>query len=170
MISALLLSVAVSGQGSYAALSPGIGTTTDGVTSVVYDAVTGGLQLDVPDGVGLFNAHVESADSLFITENCSVNFEIRGPGAGVRAFDTCESDHVFKGGNFNDLYYGDIMPPGLSRAFVIEDLTARATIWGGPEVENIDLVYVPEPASMALLIAGIFIASSATWRRSFGAT
>ena len=56
---------------------------------------------------------------------------------------------------------------GLSEEFVLNDLTVVGSLAGGGDLGNVDLIYVPEPASALLLAFGIAIAL-AYFRRANG--
>ena len=41
--------------------------------------------------------------------------------------------------------------PGLTEEFVLNDLTVVGSLAGGGVLGDVDLVYIPEPSSLALL-------------------
>ena len=46
--------------------------------------------------------------------------------------------------------------PGLSAEFVLGDLTVVGSLAGGGDLGAVDLVYVPEPTTIALLVIAVF--------------
>ena len=66
-------------------------------------------------------------------------------------------------GSFSSLSFGNVAQAGLSEEFVLGDLTVVGSLAGGGDLGNVDLVYVPEPASVLLLSVGL-----AVWLFHFG--
>ena len=145
-------------QGPYAAIQIG-GTTGDGQTSLVYNAGTGELSVDAPAGQELTSINVTSAGGRFIGNR---------PTALDGAFDNFAADNVFKatfGGSFGSIRFGNVLPAGIAEGEIAADLSAVGSLAGGGDLGNVDLVYVPEPASMLLLIIAFSVALPLVKRR-----
>ena len=56
------------------------------------------------------------------------------------------------GGSFGTLSFGNVAQPGLAEDFMLSDLTVVGSLAGGGDLGDVDLIYVPEPAT-ALLCA-----------------
>lgn len=138
--------------GPYAALQPD-GQHGDGQTSVGYDAGTGEVWVDVPDGVELTSLNVESAHGIFGGTPAQ---SLGG------SFDADTDDTIFKatfGAGFGSMTFGQVAQAGLSQEFVRNDLAVVGTLAGGQDVGNVDLIYVPvpEPSTILLLALGLTI-------------
>ena len=135
--------------GPYAALSGAQGSLGDGQTSLVYDQSTGELSVDAPAGKELTSINITSADNKFVGDK---------PAVLDGAFDNFATDNVFKatfGGSFGSISFGNVLPAGLSEADVTADLTAVGSLAGGGDLGAVDLVFIPEPASMVLMLLGL---------------
>ena len=135
-------------SGPYAAISTS-GNRDDGQTSLVYDADTGELSVDAPAGKELTSINISSAGSLFTGDK---------PAVLDGAFDNFAADNVFKatfGGSFGSISFGNVLPDGLSEDAVSADLSAVGSLAGGGDLGDVDLVYIPEPASILLLVLGL---------------
>lgn len=118
----------------------------DGQTSVVYDASTGEISLDAPIGQSLTSFHLVSASGIF-TGDPPLNLD--------GSLDGSLATQIFKvtfGGSFSDLTFGTVALPGLSRAFLLADLSAEGSIEGGGSLGSVDLVFIesaagPDPLS-----------------------
>ena len=144
--------------GPYAALT-GPGDEGDEHTSLVYDAATGELKIDSPDGADLTSINIVSAGSRFIGDK---------PAVLDGAFDNFAADNIFKatfGGSFGDISFGSALPAGLSEADVMSDLAAVGSLAGGGDLGNVDLVYIPEPSSVVLMSLAAFILIASHRRR-----
>jgi len=133
--------------GPYAAIGKG-GQQADGQTSVTYDPSTGEVGVDAPAGTELTSINIDSAGGIFT-------------GAAAQSlggsFDNDADANIFKatfGGSFGSLSFGNVAQTGLSEDFVAGDLTVVGSLAGGGDLGAVDLIYVPEPASMAMLIFG----------------
>jgi hypothetical protein len=130
--------------GPYAALSGPEGTG-DGNATLVYDATTGELAVEVP-GTELTSINIQSAASIFTGDSAE---NLGGD------FDNDSDDNIFKatfGTSFGSLSFGTVAQAGLSEEFVIDDLTAVGSLAGGGELGAVDLRYVPEPSAVVLLV------------------
>ena len=81
------------------------------------------------------------------------------------AFDNFSADNVFKatfGGSFGSISFGAITDPGLSEEFVAGDLTVVGSLAGGGDLGDVDLVYIPEPSALLLVVMGSL--GILTWR------
>jgi hypothetical protein len=60
------------------------------------------------------------------------------------------------GSSFGSSSFGDVIQPGLSRAFVSSDLTVHGSLADGSDRGDVDLAYlsVPEPTTVCLLAFG----------------
>ena len=136
--------------GPYAAIQPD-GQIDDSQTSIVYDAITGSLSVDAPTGAEFTSINIQSASAIF-TESPAENLE--------GAFDNDADDNIFKatfGGSFGSLSFGQVAAPGLSREFLLDDLSVQGSLAGGGELGEVDLIFVPEPSAISLL--GLVIAT-----------
>ena len=59
------------------------------------------------------------------------------------------------GSSFGSLGLGSVAQTGLSEAFISSDLTVVVSLAAGGDLGAVDLVYVPEPSSVLLLLVGI---------------
>ncbi len=147
--------------GKYAALAPGNGVRGDGQTSIVYDPRSGEVAVDAPATTQLTSVNIDSASGIFTGAPAQ---NLGG------SFDNDSDTNIFKatfGSSFGTLSFGNVAQPGLSKAFVTNDLTVVGSLAGGGALGPVDLIYVPEPSSM-LLLAGALIALAANgrWRRT----
>ena len=134
--------------GPYGALS-GPGTENDGQTSVVYDPSTGELGVDAPAGVDLTSVNIDSAAGIFTGDPAQ---NLGG------SFDNDADGNIFKatfGSSFGSLSFGTVAQAGLSEEFILGDLTVVGSLAGGGDLGNVDLVYVPEPTTIALLLIAL---------------
>ena len=134
--------------GPYAAVRTG-GVSGDGQTSLVYDSATGELAVDAPAGKELTSINVTSGGGMFVGDK---------PAVLDGAFDNFAADNVFKatfGGSFGSISFGRVLPAGLTEADVSTDLSAVGSLAGGGDLGDVDLVYVPEPASATQLLLAV---------------
>ena len=74
------------------------------------------------------------------------------------AFDNDVDANIFKatfGSSFGSISFGNVARTGLSEDFVVNDLTVVGSLEGGGGLGDVDLVYVPEPSTLALLVFGV---------------
>ena len=136
--------------GPYGAIAAG-GIAGDSQTSLVYDASTGELSVDVSAGAELTSINIDSAAGIF---SAAAAQNLGG------SFDNDADNNIFKatfGSSFGSLTFGNVAQAGLLEAFVLNDLTVIGSLAGGGDLGNVDLIYVPEPTSVLLLSAGIAI-------------
>ena len=134
----------------------------DGQTLVIYDASTGELAVDAPEGIELTSINIDSAAGIFTVDPAQ---NLGG------SFDNDADDNIFKatfGGSFASLSFGRVAPPGLSEDFVSNDLTVVGSLAGGGDLGGVDLVYVPEPSTITLALFSL--AALTWWRRPSGLT
>jgi hypothetical protein len=138
--------------GPYAALAgstpagTGIG---DNQTSIVYHAGTGELSVDAPAGTDLTSINIDSQAGIFTGESAQ---NLGG------SFDNDSDNNIFKatfGDSFGTLSFGNVAQPGLSADFVANDLTAVGSLAGGGDLGAVDLIYIPEPSTLGLLVLGL---------------
>ena len=60
------------------------------------------------------------------------------------------------GNSFGSMSFGNVAQTGLSEDFVAGDLTVVGSLAGGGDLGNVDLIYVPEPTSLVLLLLAAF--------------
>ena len=132
----------------------------DAKTSIVYDPETGHLVVEPSVGRELTSISLESASGVF------TGSESQGLGG---TFDNDSDHNIFKatfGGSFGILSLGNVMQPGLSSEFLLNDLTIVGSLAGGGSMGEVDLVLIPEPASALLLwIAGLLVATRYSGRK-----
>ena len=139
--------------GAYAAVRDG-GMAGDGQTSVVYDPSNGHVSVDAPSGVELTSVNIDSAGGIFTGEAAQ---SLGG------SFDNDADGNIFKatfGGSFGSVSFGNVAQTGLSKEFMLNDLTVVGSLAGGGDLGDVDLVYVPEPATIGMLVLGLLF-----WRR-----
>lgn len=136
--------------GRYAAISRG-GVEGDEQTSIIYNATTGEIVVDAPASRELTSINIDSAAGIFTGGEC------RSSCQGC-FFTECSDDNIFKatfGGSFGSLSFGNVAQPGLSADFVANDLTVVGSLAGGGDLDDVDLIYVPEPSAVLLLLLGV---------------
>jgi hypothetical protein len=146
-------------KGKYAALAPGDGVRGDGQTSIVYNPATGEVAVDAPATTQLTSINIDSASGIFTGAPAQ---NLGG------SFDNDSDTNVFKatfGSSFGTLSFGNVAQPGLSKALVTNDLTVVGSLAGGGALGPVDLIYVPEPATILLASLGLVALVSYAWRR-----
>ena len=136
--------------GRYAALAP-TGQLQDAQTSIVYNAATGEVSVDTPVGVELTSINIDSTQGILT----GVAAENLGG-----SFDNDSDNNIFKatfGGSFGSVSFGNVAQAGLSEQFMLEDLSVVGSLAGGGDLGDVDLVYVPEPAAIGLLVLGLLV-------------
>ena len=74
------------------------------------------------------------------------------------SFDNDADNNIFKatfGSSFGSLSFGNVAQAGLGEDFVANDLTVVGSLAGGGDLGDVDLIYVPEPSTIAILGLGI---------------
>ena len=140
--------------GPYAAIADG-GVEGDGQTSIGYNSGTGQVWVDAPAGVELTSVNIDSAAGVFTGEAAQ---NLGG------SFDNDADGNIFKatfGSSFGTTNFGNIAQTGLSKDFLLNDLTVVGSLNGGGDLGEVDLVYVPEPSSLVLIL----FACIAVWVR-----
>ena len=134
--------------GTYAAIRSG-GQSGDGQTSLVYFPATGELAVDAPAGVELTSINIESASGIF-TGDAAQNLG--------GSFDNDSDGNIFKatfGSSFGSISFGSVAQAGLSEEVVFGDLSVVGSLAGGGDLGDVDLIYVPEPSTVWLLLMAI---------------
>ena len=146
-------------QGPYGAISPG-GEAGDEQTSVVYNPTTGEVGVDAPASTELTSINIQSTAGIFTGDPAQ---NLGG------SFDNDADDNIFKatfGSSFGSLSFGAVAQAGLSEEFVANDLSVVGSLSGGGALGDVDLIYVPEPGSLGLLLlGGLGLAVTSTRRR-----
>lgn len=96
-----------------------IGTNRAKNAGILYDPKTGEIGLSVPDGVKLIAVSINSASGIF---------NQRSPANLGGALDKASDVNIFKatfGTTFGPLNFGTVAKPGLSKDFILKDVTAR---------------------------------------------
>ena len=143
--------------GPYAAVQPN-GQLNDQQAAITYDTSTGELAVDVPAETELTSINIDSAAGVFTGEP-AVNLG--------GSFDNDSDGNIFIatfGSSFGSVTFGNVTQAGLSEEFVRGDLDVVGSLAGGGDLGNVDLVYVPEPASALLLLIG-FVFATKSMRR-----
>ena len=133
--------------GPYGAINQN-GTAGDEQTSIIYDAATGGLAVDAPAGTELTSINIDSSARIFTGDPAQ---DLGG------SFDNDADNNIFKatfGSNFGTLSFGNVAQAGLSQEFILSDLTVVGSLAGGGDLGAVDLIYIPEPSTMAILGLG----------------
>jgi hypothetical protein len=127
------------------------GARGDGQTSVVYNPTTGEVAVDAPAGVSLTSINIDSAGAIFTGAPAQ---NLGG------SFDNDADGNIFKatfGSSFGSISFGNVAQTGLSKAFVLGDLTIVGSLAGGGALGDVDLIYVPEPSTIALFLFGLLV-------------
>ena len=125
------------------------GQEGDDQTSIRYDANTGDIAVDAPNGIELTSINIDSASGIFTGEPAQ---NLGG------SFDNDADTNIFKatfGSSFGSLSFGNVAQAGLSEEFVLNDLSVVGSLAGGGALGDVDLIYVPEPASLGLAFVGL---------------
>ena len=107
--------------------------------------------MDAPAGTELTSINIDSAAGVFTGESAQ---NLGG------SFDNDADNNIFKatfGSSFGSISFGNVAQAGLSEQFVLGDLSVVGSLAGGGELNDVDLVYVPEPTSAILFAIGLLI-------------
>jgi hypothetical protein len=104
--------------------------------------------------------NIDSASAIF-TGDAAMNLG--------GSFDNDADNNIFKatfGSSFGSLSFGNVAQAGLSQETVLNDLTVIGSLAGGGDLGAVDLIYVPEPSALALLVLGLI--GGIAFRRRIG--
>jgi hypothetical protein len=144
--------------GRYAAVLRN-GRAGDSQTSIVYNVGTGEVAVDAPAGIELTSINIDSAAGIF-TGSAAANLG--------GSFDNDSDNNIFKatfGSSFGSISFGNVAQSGLSKEFVMNDLTVVGSLAGGGPLGEVDLVYVPEPSTWLLIMFGALGVTAIAYRR-----
>ena len=116
---------------------------------MVYNANTGEVSVDAPTGTELTSINIDSSAGIFTGDPAQ---NLGG------SFDNDADANIFKatfGSSFGSLSFGNVAQPALDKEFVMTDLTVVGSLAGGGDLGAVDLVYIPEPTSITLLVLGL---------------
>ena len=132
--------------GPYPASAEDVDAT--GLTAtLVYNPTTGNLGVETPNGLELTSISIDSDSGIF-----SGTAENLGG-----TFDLSSGESLFKatfGSSFGTTNFGAVAEPGLSLEFLRDDLTIVGSRLGGGALGEVDLLFIPEPATWILLVLG----------------
>ena len=120
----------------------------DGNATLRYNPSTGELAVEAGP-TELTSINIDSAGAIFTGEAAT---NLGG------SFDNDSDNNIFKatfGSSFGSLTFGNVAQTGLSKEFVLNDLTVVGSLAGGGDLGNVDLVYVPEPSTVFLMALGL---------------
>lgn len=112
-----------------------------------WDGAPGGEPGNPPAGNGQF-------DQMDIIAALAAGTYLTGPYNAIRP-----------GGTMNDAQTSIVYDAGISEDFVANDLTVVGSLAGGGDLGDVDLIYIPEPASIVLLSLALVVVG---WRRLRG--
>ncbi len=139
------------------------GSQGDPKMSLVYNWSTGYCSIEAPLGDIIKSIDLKSEDpGQFLTNaanwlpanGADATFTVNA--AGQQGFAT----NTALGNTFlvqNGYGIGMILPAGLSESFLLQNLTIRYGVQGQIGTFDGDLIYVPEPSAVLLLIAGLAV-------------
>ena len=120
------------------------GIEENATTQVIYDRGTGALAID--GTLTWTSISIHSRHQMFVGEEAASLTGI---------FDVDSDGEIFKatfGTSFGPLSFGRVARAELSEDFIRTDLIVDGTFAGGGRINNVELVYVPEPTSLVLLL------------------
>jgi hypothetical protein len=144
--------------GPYGAVSAG-GVAGDSQASLGYSPTTGEVWVDTPAGVQLTSVNIDSAAGIFTADTAA---NLGG------SFDHHSGENIFKatfGSSFGSLSFGNVAVTGLSRDFLLSDLTVVGSLAGGGGLGEVDLIYLPEPTGWRLLVGGLLVLAGSLGER-----
>ncbi|MCP3959895.1 MAG: hypothetical protein GY719_18785 [bacterium] len=123
-------------------LRPG-GKEGDGRMSLVYDAATGEVRIDIPVGLAVNSINIDSASGIFGGAPAR--------NLGENPDNNHTDDNIVKSvsyGSFGSTSFGSVARRGLSERFLLSDLRVVGSLTDGAGAfGDLDLVYIPEAAS-----------------------
>jgi hypothetical protein len=132
------------------------GTVGDPKLSLVYNPSTGVMTIEGPGGVQFKSLNIVSATNQFnvgVANWLAADTTFTSNTVGQQGFatNTAFGDTFLPG---NGYVIGAILDPGLLEAFLLADLTISYGVQGMTGTFQGDLIYIPEPSSLALLGLG----------------
>jgi hypothetical protein len=118
----------------------------DGNVSIGYNAESGEIWTETSGAVELTSINICSLSGVFTAQ---------APDNLGGAFDIDTDSTIFKatfGGNFGSLSFGDVAKTGLSAEYVMSDITVMGSTAEGRALEQINVIYVPEPTAWLLAL------------------
>ena len=114
------------------------GLENDERPSLIYNADTGELAIEVPAGQQLNSINIESATGILNEDSQSIRQLLDG------AFDFNDGHTIFKStflSSFGSISFGAVARPDLSPSFLLADLSGIGSFDGGGMLNSLDLVY-----------------------------
>ena len=74
------------------------------------------------------------------------------------SFDNDSPQNIFKetfGSSFGSISFGKVADAGLSKEFLLNDLSVVGSLAGGGDLGHVDLLYIPEPSTSSLIALAV---------------
>lgn len=140
------------------ALLPNHGVVGDGIASVIYVSQSGELSIDPPVDVLFSSVNIHSTMGVFA-----------GPPSDALSgsFDEQTQHTIFKatfGFAFGAVDFGPIAQPGLTAELLRNDFEIVTATRPQDAAMAWDLIFVPEPSGLTLVLAGAALFTPLLWR------